>query len=212
MDADGDLFPDEAELHSEGERTAFQRWFVRIAEAQFRKTNYGWNKDERDCSGLVRFAYREAQKRHDSAWFKKNGITIDKNLPDIMRFFYPNVPVIKNKIFKIKHGPAEDQSTFGVYADAKTLMLLNTAFISRDIRDSQPGDLLFFYDSENFKSPYHTIIVTKNDLQEIILLYHTGDRQGIKRVNVQYLNAIRKFSPNPWNKNFLGVFRFSILI
>ena len=75
-----------------------------------------------------------------------------------------------------------------------------------------PGDLLFFYDPENFRSPYHAIIVTKNDLQGIILLYHTGDSQGIKRVNVQYLNAIRKFAPESWNKNFLGVFRFSILM
>ena len=211
LDSDNDLFPDSAELHSESDRKAFLDWFVRIAESQFKKSNYGWNKNERDCSGLIRYAYREALKIHDREWYEKNGIVIDKNLPDVQRFHYPEVPVMGKNIFKKKEAPASDTGSFGVFADAENLMKFNTGFISRNLEDAKPGDILFFHDIVNLDSPYHSIIMVKNDLQETILLYHTGSEQGIKRVAVDYLSGSRKFSPEPWNKNFLGVFRFHII-
>jgi hypothetical protein len=211
FDADGDLFPDDAELHSEDDRKAFVDWFLRIAEAQFKRSNFGWNRRERDCSGLIRYAYREALKLHDRDWYRKNGITIDKNLPDVESFHYPDIPVLNKRIFKTKGGSASDPQSFGVFADAETLMRWNTAFVSRDLLDARPGDILFFHDPQNFGSAYHSVIVVKNDLQLPILLYHTGSEQGIKRIAADYLMSSRTFAPADWNSNFIGVHRFHII-
>ncbi|MES0489324.1 MAG: DUF1175 family protein, partial [Leptospirales bacterium] len=53
---------------------------------------------------------------------------------------------------------------------------------------------------------------TKNEKEKsIIIIYHTGAAQGMKRVEVEYLNAYAKFIPEEWNKNFLGVYRFHII-
>ncbi|MDH5657294.1 MAG: DUF1175 domain-containing protein, partial [Spirochaetia bacterium] len=210
-DADEDHFPDTAELNAESDRNAFLDWFVRIAESQFKKKNYGWNPDEQDCSGLIRYSYREALKKHNTEWYRKNGIVMDKNLPDVDRFNYPDVPLIGKKIFKIKKGPASDPESFGVYADAKTLMSFNLDFISRDINEANQGDILFFHDPDNFNSPYHSMIVVKNDLQDIILLYHTGTEQGIKRIPLSYLENSERFYPGVWNRYFMGIFRFHII-
>lgn len=210
-DVDLDGFPDMAELHSEDNRDAFRQWFIRIAESQFKKPNYSWNQKERDCSGLIRYAYREALKEHSRDWYNKNGITIDKNLPDVRKFHYPDIPVLGKNIFKIKKGDAMDSTTFGVFADAETLLKHNTIFISHNLTDARTGDILFFHDRNAIISPYHSVIVEKNDLQGIILLYHTGTRQGIKRVTADYLQSSRSFAPAEWNDRFLGVFRFHIL-
>src|SRR5262245_55379277 len=69
-DADRDGLPDGAQLWSLEDRNNFRRWFTAIAEQQFYALSDAWNPDQRDCAGLVRFAYREALRRHDRAWFK----------------------------------------------------------------------------------------------------------------------------------------------
>ena len=209
-DSDRDGFPDKAELFFENDRKAFLDWFVRIAESQFKKTNYAWNQKERDCSGLVRYAYREALKQHNREWFEKSGIGMDKNLPDVKKFNYPGIPVIGKNIFRIKPGSGASGG-FHTFADAETLMKYNTSFISKNVKEARAGDLLFFHNKNASNAPYHTVIVTKNDLQATILLYHTGSEQGIKRVEAGYLDSSRNFAPREWNDYFLGVFRFLIV-
>jgi len=70
-DANANGFPDRAELRSFDDRENFRRWFTWIAEMQFYQMSDAWNPEQRDCAGLVRFAMREALRRHDRAWFQR---------------------------------------------------------------------------------------------------------------------------------------------
>src|SRR5712692_8491076 len=65
VDSDNDGIPDVAELRTFQDRESFRRWFSSIAEMQFYQLSEQWNVDQRDCAGLVRFAMREALRRHD---------------------------------------------------------------------------------------------------------------------------------------------------
>ncbi|HEY1406744.1 MAG TPA: DUF1175 family protein, partial [Spirochaetota bacterium] len=209
-DIDGDGFPESAELSSEEDRTAFRQWFVRIAQSQFIRSNHSWSGKERDCSGLIRYAYREALKKHDERWLKRSGIVIDKNLPDVKKFNYPDLPILGTRIFKVSEGPASDISTFGEFADASTLARLNTFFVSRNIEDAKSGDLLFFRFEENREYPYHSMIVDRDESGSIFCIYHTGTADIIKRVGPSYL-AGSHYEPTVTNERFLGVYRFHIL-
>ena len=209
-DTDQDGFPDCAELLNEDSRKNFIARFVRIAETQFLKESPAWEKSQRDCAGLVRFAYRESLKLHDAAWTSKSGISETKDLPQITEFFYPDIPILGVKIFKINEGSADDVSTFGEFADAATLMRLNMDFISKDVYYAERGDILFFCVNSGNGFSYHTMIVTENN-PETSLIYHTGENGIVKRVNTSYLAESVVFRPAEGNKNFLGVFRFKII-
>ena len=50
------------------DRAAFLRWFTFLAEAQFFTPPAQRAAEVIDCSSLLRYAYREALRRHDSAW------------------------------------------------------------------------------------------------------------------------------------------------
>src|SRR5688572_17043573 len=63
LDADHDGIPDAAELQSFMDRENFRKWFTLIAEGQFYYLSAQWNAEQRDCAGLVRFAWREALRR-----------------------------------------------------------------------------------------------------------------------------------------------------
>ena len=73
LDTDNDGIPDSAEFQSFMDRENFRQWFTSIADAQYYRLSEQWNAEQRDCSGLVRFAWREALRRHDRAWFQKMG-------------------------------------------------------------------------------------------------------------------------------------------
>ena len=73
LNSDNDGIPDAAELSSFRDRENFKRTFTGIAEMQFYRINDQWNGEQRDCAGLVRFAWREAVRSHDRAWFQKMG-------------------------------------------------------------------------------------------------------------------------------------------
>jgi uncharacterized protein len=208
-DSDGDGFPDSAELVTEGDRDAFRRWFVRIAESQFLKKNPSWNRNERDCAGLIRYAYREALKKHDDRWLARSGVVVDKNLPDVMRFNYPAVPVLGEKIFKIKAGSANNISGFGLFADAGVLLSQNTVFVSRKITEARIGDILFF-NLESAESPYHSMIICEVK-DDPIVVYHTGKDDVVKRVPLSYLKSSGPFEITESNSRFLGIYRFKIL-
>ena len=53
-----------AELSAESERDAFREFFVKVARSQIVSPHSQFK--ERDCGGLVRFAYRESLKEEIS--------------------------------------------------------------------------------------------------------------------------------------------------
>ncbi len=59
-DSDGDGVPDRLELSGESERERFREAFTDVAVAQARALDDRWDVAQRDCAGLVRFAFRQA--------------------------------------------------------------------------------------------------------------------------------------------------------
>jgi len=234
-DSDGDGIPDAAELHSFDDRTNFRRWFASIAEMQFYKLSDNWSKEQRDCAGLVRFAWREALRRHDRIWFQGMGEGYEAVAPDVKAYSLEKSP-LGEKLFRTEFGAfergdlasSESGGKFSEFADARTLKNYNVTFITRDRRAGerpnslQPGDLLFFHQPGARKFPYHVMIFlgaarVAGEGASDWVVYHTGaspeDDGEVKKVRLsvldQHPNA--RWRPVAGNQNFLGFYRLKIL-
>jgi uncharacterized protein YfaT (DUF1175 family) len=225
LDADSDGIPDAAELQSYMDRENFRRWFTLIAEAQFYRLSGEWNAEQRDCAGLVRFAWREALRRHDRQWFQKMGAGYPAIAPDVARYSLEQSP-LGEKLFRVSFGAYKEgessNGTFSEFADARSLKSFNTKFISRDRHYAQPGDLLFFYQPWVQKFPYHVMVFLgdaklSNEKSTNWVIYHTGSSPGdagtVKKVELSVLDQHpnRRWRPVESNSNFLGFYRLKIL-
>ncbi len=227
-DSDEDGIPDAAELHSFDDRAIFRRWFATIAEMQFYSLSDTWNSEQRDCAGLVRFAWREALRRHDRIWFQGMGEGYEAIAPDVKAYSLEK-GALGEKLFRTDFGVFEPgdiaNGKFSEFADARTLKNYNATFLTRDQRQGnqlQPGDLLFFHQPQARKFPYHVMIflgaarVADEGARDWVV-YHTGaspeDGGEVKKVRLAVLSR----HPNPrWrplesNQNFLGFYRLKIL-
>jgi uncharacterized protein YfaT (DUF1175 family) len=225
IDADHDGIPDGAELHSFEDRESFRRWFTAIAELQFYKLSDAWNPDQRDCAGLVRFAMREALRRHDRVWFQKMGQAYENIAPDVTGFDLDDNP-LGGKIFRTNPGAFKQtdlrDGKVSEFADCRALKDFNSAFVSRDRHEAEPGDLLFFYQPWVQKFPYHTMIllgsprIAPNGASDWVV-YHTGsspsDLGTVKKVELSVLehHPDPRWRPVRSNPNFLGFYRLKIL-
>ena len=214
IDINSDGFPDNLVLDLEDTEN-FRTWFVNISAYQVIEFSSRWSSQERDCSGLIRFAAREALKRHDEQWFLDSGI--DKELwyektgidlqavPDVKKYNYPDIPILKNRIFISNTGE------FTYFADAYNLIRSSMVFKGRDLSVARPGDILFFHHPS--PSTFHSMIYTGDGL-----IYHTGplsesDSGVLKLWRIDdYLRTM----PYQWlpiynNENYLGVYSFKFL-
>jgi uncharacterized protein YfaT (DUF1175 family) len=225
IDSDNDGVPDVAELRSFQDRDSFRRWFTAIAEIQFYQLSDQWKAEQRDCAGLVRFAMREALRRHDRVWFQKMGKGYETVAPDVAGFDLDRNP-LGEKIFRTDFGSFHESDLrngrFSEFADGRTLKNFNSVFVSRDRREAQPGDLLFFYQPWVQKFPYHVMVllgspqIAPNGAQDWVV-YHTGssptDEGTVKKVELSVLehHPDPRWRPVDSNKNFLGFYRLKIL-
>jgi uncharacterized protein YfaT (DUF1175 family) len=225
LDSDNDGLPDAAELQSFMDRENFRQWFTLIAESQFYNLNDQWNAEQRDCAGLVRFAWREALRRHDRTWFQKMGPGYQAVAPDVGRYTLEQGP-LGEKLFRTSFGVYKDgdlsTGAFSDFADARTLKNFNVKFISRDRHNAEPGDLLFFYQPWVQKFPYHVMIFLgparlSNEQANDWVVYHTGasptDEGTVKKVELSVLDhhPNKRWRPVESNPNFLGFYRLKIL-
>jgi uncharacterized protein YfaT (DUF1175 family) len=225
VDSDNDGVPDVAELHTFQDRDSFRRWFTAISEIQFYQLSDQWNAEQRDCAGLARFAIREALRRHDRAWFQKVGPGYETVAPDVAGFDLDKNP-LGEKIFRTDFGSFHESDLrngrFSEFADGRTLKNFNSIFVSRDRREAQPGDLLFFYQPWVQKFPYHVMIflgsprIAPNGAPDWVV-YHTGssplDKGTVKKVELSVLDhhPDPRWRPVESNRNFLGFYRLKIL-
>ena len=225
VDSDNDGIPDTAELRTFQDRESFRRWFTGLAELQFYQLSEQWNVDQRDCAGLVRFAMREALRRHDRPWFQKMGPGYETVAPDVAGFDLDHNP-LGEKIFRTDFGSFHESDLrngrFSEFADGRALKNFNTAFVSRDRREAEAGDLLFYYQPWVQKFPYHVMIflggprVAPNGAQDWVV-YHTGssptDQGTVKKVELSVLDhhPDPRWRPVESNRNFLGFYRLKIL-
>lgn len=225
LDSDSDGIPDAAELQSFMDRENFRKWFTLVAEGQFYHLSEQWNAEQRDCAGLVRFAWREALRRHDRLWFQKMGPAYTAAAPDVARYNLEQGP-LGEKLFRTSFGAYKDgelaNGTFSEFADARSLKSFNAKFISRDRHYAEPGDLLFFYQPWVQKFPYHVMIflggakLGGNQSSDWVV-YHTGssptDEGTVKKVELSVLDhhPNKRWRPTESNSNFLGYYRLKIL-
>jgi len=218
-DSAGDGTPDVLRLDDPADNAAFRSWFTFLAEAQFFRETSALPREIADCAGLIRYAYREALRAHDGAWSKTAGLPLVPAIPAVRKYEYPFSPWGAG-LFRT--GPA----TLAEFADAGTLLRYNTHFVSRDIRQARPADLLFFH-QEDAAMPYHSMIYLGpsqiEDSNGAYVVYHTGpshesqgahESQGeLRRPSVAELqeHPDPAWRLKPENSHYLGVYRWNIL-
>lgn len=224
-DEDADGLPDAVELRSFSDRENFRRWFTTLAELQFYHLNVQWNAEQRDCAGLIRFAWREALRKHDRLWFQGMGEGVEPVAPDVRAFTLDRSPV-GEKLFRAEFGSFQEadlnNGKLSEFADARTLKNYNSTFVSRDWRQALAGDLLFYHQPWVQKYPYHVMIFLgearhANEGVPDWVVYHTGtsaeDKGEVKKVRLSVLaqHPDRRWRPVESNRNFLGFYRLKIL-
>ena len=217
--------PDFLRLTDPADRAAFRQWFTAIANFQAVRLSADVPPEITDCASLLRYAYREALKRHDDTWFAATGMEVATLPGEIRAWRYPETPLGAG-LFRVRPGaftPADaTNGAFAQFADAKTLVERNAYFVTRDVDQAQPGDLLF-YRQFGQSSPWHSMIVTRIGGQAAVV-YDTGPSQGfndpahaqpgeLRRVALTELldHPQPQWRPLPGNPNFLGVYRWNIL-
>lgn len=230
-DEDRDGLPDGAELRTENDRASFRRWMTGIAEWQAEEMSAAWNEEQRDCAGLVRFAWREALRRHDRAWFqamKRGGTGWEGQVvlaPDVRAFTLDRHP-LGERLFRTDFGAFDEADLttgrLAEFADARSLKNYNTVFLGREDGVARPGDLLFFHQPWVQRYPYHVMIflgraLVADDGQADWVVYHTGNsaaEQGeMRKVR---LAMLRRHPDSRWhpvvrNRHFLGYYRLKML-
>jgi len=223
VDLDHDGLPDNVELRTFNDRENFRHWFTWVAEMQFYNLSDQWNPEQRDCAGLVRFAWREALRPHDRLWFQKMGENYDPVAADLAS----NITApLSGKLFRTAPGnytPKDiAEGKFSEFADAQTLKMYNAEFVGRDRKQAKPGDLLFFHQPGVQKYPFHVMIfigeprIASEGANDWVV-YHTGasahDAGTVKKVRLSVLDQHpdKRWRPIMTNPNFLGFYRLKIL-
>jgi uncharacterized protein YfaT (DUF1175 family) len=177
---------------------AFRAWMVRLINEQIRKgPNARWF--HRDCAGLVRFVVNEAFKLHDEKWVRHNGMS-NHPLPPEIHLRPEQQPIARGWIqLDGKRAP---------FAMSQVLIQKNAYFVSKDLNQVLPGDLLFFDQGDD----QHLMVWMGR-----YICYHTGTESktdnGLRAVTLQDLMKWKdtRWRPEQSNPNFIGVFRLAFL-
>jgi uncharacterized protein YfaT (DUF1175 family) len=192
------------------DRTAFIQWFVLIADAQFEHAS----PEIADCAALVRYAYREALRPHSPEWARRTGLTFVPRYPDVQSGPKPGAggwPLFRTA--------AGADPRYAEFADARTLVTLNTRLVGRDAAEARPGDLLYFR-RPGAPQPDHVMVVVGRsvfDAGDDWVVYHTGPDGAspgeVRKVSLAVLqrHPTPTWRPTPANPAFAGVFRWTLL-
>jgi hypothetical protein len=201
------------QLRGEADRNALRRWIVWLAEA-LNAMQPNLPPDVKDCSGFVRFCYREAMRKHDRAWAEQLGLDRIPALPDAQSAIEIHAR-LGGAVFRVRPGPYrpgdERNGSYRHFADAEHLMRYNCRRVAGDLDAGRPGDLLF-YRQLTPAQPFHSMVVTGR-----AVVYHTGpEGSWAGEVRQPGYDELRKHPQPRWrpvagNPNFLGVFSWTLL-
>jgi uncharacterized protein len=195
----------------EGDGEAFRAWFVAILERQLDGPSPAWEPAQRDCAGLLRFAFREAWGPHDAAWRDRTG--------------FAGPPVAGDPSAALggpwrRAFPTPDG--WAPFARGLWLRRLACVALGREMALGRPGDLIFFARGGAHARPDHAMAFVRPDADgQPVLLYHTGAegtgagrQEGeVRRVRLDDLlhHPDPEFRPLAENPAFLGVHRWRVL-
>ncbi len=197
-------------LADESDRAAFRAWFVLLADIQFEDTA----PEVTDCAALVRFAFREALRKHTSEWARRVNLPFTPRFPDVRSAPLPTESGWP--LFRVAGTPAR----YAEFADARTLVAFNTRPLGRQSTALQPGDLLYFQQPSQSQPDHLMVFVGKSHFDEDAadwVVYHTGpidDGPGeVRKARLQDLlrHPSPRWRPTPTNKQFIGAFRLTLL-
>lgn len=177
----------------------FRSWFVRIIGEQLRQgPSPKWL--QRDCVGLVRYSVNESLKIKNAKWMHSHGFASSPTPP--------NLTINKELRSKLNNWTQYDGKSKSKYISAIGLVQGNTTFVSKDINQVRPGDILFYdmQDSQHIMVwmgkyiAYHTGTVTKKD-------------NGLRKVKYSELINWKdsRWRPAEGNPNFIGIFKLGFL-
>lgn len=191
------LSKDEVRLDSQQSRL-FRAWMTRIVDEQVRRgPTPRWQ--QRDCAGLVRFAVQETLRPHDDKWRRASGMP-GASLPAELQ--------LSTAQQQLRNNWLDVSGQRSAYVSALALVQMNSRFVSKDLNQAEPGDLLFF---------------DQHDEQHLMIwmggyvAYHTGSPRpgdsGLRAVAAPQLMQWKdtRWQPRSDNPNFIGVFRLAFL-
>ncbi|MCX7603605.1 MAG: DUF1175 domain-containing protein [Bryobacteraceae bacterium] len=186
-----------------GGADAFRRWFCWLAESlYFMKQPPA---EVKDCSSLLRFAYREALRPHTAEWARHWGYD-----------WLPPIPEPRVEASPLFFVGAEARH----FADARHLMRFNTRKIAHRVEGALPADLLFFR-APGGESWHAMVFLGRSQFEnsgDDFVVYHTGPEGKwpgeIRRPTVRELlrHPEPRWRPVAGNAQFLGVFRWRVLL
>jgi uncharacterized protein YfaT (DUF1175 family) len=183
---------------------------VRLALEQRRQPSPRWEPAQRDCAGLVRFAFREALHPRSPAQLAALAAPPELFVPpvsDVARHLLPAYP----RIWEVGVDAA-GRGRFDDFADAETLVGYNFRREPIAAADARAGDLLVYRKTLAADEPYHLMIAGgRGPGARPIVVYHNGADGADAAVRVVTLDELVR-SPDPvWipdarNPHFLGVY------
>lgn len=197
-------------LADESDRAAFRAWFVLLADAQF----YQPSPEIRDCAALVRHAVREAVREHSPEWLRRAALPAGSVYPDLRS--RPRAAGGRLPLFRIAAAPP----AYAEFADAKTIVRLNTRRIARETAAARPGDLLYYRQPEQDQPDHLMVVVGRSAFEDQgadWVVYHTGPLDGgpgeIRKARLADLarHPSPHWRPLASNPRFIGVFRWMFL-
>ena len=198
-------------LADESDRAALRSWFTLLADAQFEQSA----PEVTDCAALIRFAFREALRAHTPEWRRRVGLSFTPHFPDVRSA--PKAGSGGLPLFLVADTPT---ARYAEFADAKTLVALNTVPMGRDVSRARPGDLLYFRQPAQAQPDHLMVFVGASPFDtpdRDWVVYHTGptdDGPGeVRKARLTTLaqHPSTRWRPLPTNPNFAGVFRLTAL-
>jgi len=183
---------------------------ARLALEQAHVMSPRWEPRQRDCAGLVRFAYREALTARSEKQLAALAVPPRLFLPAVSeraRRLFPAYP----KLWEVGFD-RRGAERFDDFADAETLVGYNFRREPIAAADARAGDLFVYRKSLTADEPYHLMIAGgRGPGTRPIVVYHNGADGDDAAVRVVTLDELAR-SPDPvWipdarNPHFLGVY------
>ena len=169
-DSDADGYPDAAELSGQ-DRARFADWFAAVAQSQYYGMNQDWAAQDRDCGGLLRYAFINALMAHDAAWFAKFRYLPRPQQTDVQALTYP-LPVISRSVFRVAGGAYQpgDIEAGKLVGRSGVQYLATYSMVKRLARHQSgaPGRRADLHSPESALVPQHGLPGRR------LVVYHTG--------------------------------------